>query len=471
KVNGVQFGTVTGSLAVDTSYTFAGSSPAAISAGGSITVDVYADVLSTATNKGSSYYINLKSASAVGGTTATTQTLKDTDGTAVSATNYIESQFFTINVAGPTIAVNNDSSSPSAYQAVMGSTGKTLGIWKINGGTTEDANITEITIKDKVGTAGNEGSFSNLQWYKGGVAVGPVVVSSTASGTAAAETGYSYNWTFTSPIVVPQNSGIALELRGDVASYASGGATSNSTHTFTFNADDTFILARGSGSSLTAVVEDSAGTDLGTSSSWAGNYDTTTDVSAVTVARSKLTVTSDATGITTSGHPASSADVMAVFVFSAEGYDVTINTVTLKLAGSTLTTIVAQLIDAETGSAWGSSGTMTYGQGGPATGTASTSIAFFPAYTLSSGATKRVKVQADTTGSTSNSDIAFTATTGSVNGTLAQWYIANDTSTLNGSTAYNALCWSDTVTACTAAGGAFNLETKVLPIYGPSVRY
>ena len=97
-------------------------------------------------------------------------------------------------------------------------------------------------------------------------------------------------------------------------------------------------------------------------------------------------------------------------------------------------------------------------------------MSFTPAYTLTQGATKRVKVVVDTTGSTSGQDVAFTATTGSTNGTLAQWYIANDTGTgglWNG--AVNALCGSDGTTACSS--GAFNLEAKVLPIYGPSIRY
>jgi len=296
------------------------------------------------------------------------------------------------------------------------------------------------------------------------------VVSSTASTSDAGNTGYSYNWTFTSPIVVPQNSGIALELRGDISSFASGGATSNSTHTFTFNADDTFILARGAGSSLTAIVNDSTPTALGTASTFAGIAGTTTDVNAITVARSKLTVTSDATGITTSGHPASSADVMAVFVFSAEGYDVTINTVTLKLAGSTLATINVRLLDADTNAAWGSTANRaTWGNN--QAGVSSSSIAFFPAYTLSAGATKRVKVVADTTGSETASDAAFTATTGSTNGTLAQWYIDNDGTAGAGAVAYNALCWGDGTTTCGLPGGAFNLETKVLPIYGPAIRY
>ncbi len=467
KVNGTQFGTVTGSVAASTDYTFSGNSAALIPAGGNVTVDIYADVLSTATNLGSSYYVNLESASAVGATTATTQTLKNTAGTAVSSTNYITSQAFTVNTSGPTITVNADASSPASYQAVMGKTQQTLGIWKINGGTTEDANITEINVKDIVGAAGNKASFNNLQWYQGGVAVGPVVVSGTASGTSGSETGYAYDFTFTNPIVVPQNGGISLELRGDVSSYVSGGATSDSTHTFSFNPSGAFVLARGAGTSLTATVNDSAGTALGTASTFAGISGVTTNVNALTVARTKLTVTSDATGILTSGHPASSADVMAVFVFTADpAYDVTVNTVTLKLAGSTLSTIVAQLIDSDTGAAWGSSGSATYGQGN-----ASSSIAFYPAFTLSAGATKRVKVQVDTTGSTSNADAAFTATTGSTNGTLAQWYIANDTAGSNGSVVNNAICWGDGVTACSGSAGGFNLEAKVLPVYGPSIRY
>ena len=472
KVNGVQFGNVDGSVTAGDTETFAGASPAAIPAGGNITVDLYADTLSTATNIGNSYYAKLTSASAVGNTTATTQTLKDTDGTAVTSSAAINGQSYTINVAGPTITVDNDSSTPASYQVAMGKTGQTLGIWKLNGGTTEDTNITEISITDKIGTTGHKASLQNLQWYKSGVAVGPVVVAATASGTSGSEKGWRYTFTFSSPLVVPQNGGVALELRGDVSSFASGGATSNSTHTFTFNADKTYLTARGAGSSLDSVVTDSAGTYLGsatTTSAYIGMGGTTADVNAVTVARTKLTVTSDPTGITTSGHPASSADVMAVFVFTADpAYDVTINTVTLKLAGSTLSSIVVQLIDADTGSAWGSTGALDYNQ--TDNQGASTSAAFFPAYTLSAGSSKRVKVQADTTGSTDVSDVAFTATTGSTNGTLAQWYIDNDTAADMGDyAALNALCWGDGTTACSTSG--FNLESKVLPIYGPSIRY
>lgn len=485
KVNGVQFGNVDGSITAGDTETFAGSSPAAIPAGGNLTIDLYADVLSTATNLGGAYYAKLTSASAVGATTATTQTLKDTDGTAVTSSAAINAQLYTINVSGPTIKVDNDSSSPAAYQVAMGKTGQTLGIWRINGGTTEDTSITEMTITDKVGTVADKASFQNLQWYKGGVAVGPVIVAATASGASGSEKGWRYLATFGTPIIVPQNNGISLELRGDVSTFASGGGTSNSVHTFTFDADKTYVTARGAGSSLDAPVTTASSVYLGTSTTTSGYVSvggTETDVNAITVARTKLTVTSDATGILTTGHPASSADVMAVFVFTADpAYDVTVNTVTLKLAGSTLASIYVKLIDSDTGSAWGSSvsgytgntglNANLFGQAGGDNTAASSSVSFYPAYVLSAGATKRVKVVADTTGSQDGNDVAFTANTASTAGTLAQWYIDNDSSAAGGSATYNsnALCWGDGTTLCSAGG--FNLEAKVLPIYGPSVRY
>lgn len=485
KVNGVQFGTLTGSVAVSTSYTFAGSSSVIIASGGNATVDIYTDVLSSAANVGSSYYVQLTGASATGAVTATTQTLKDNvgSGTAISSTNAINSQGLTINTTGGTITVDNDSSSPAAYQAVMGKTGQSLGIWKFTGATTEDVKINTIAIKDKVGTAGNKASFQNLQWYKGGVAVGPVMVSGTASGSAGSETGYLYTANFTSPVVVPQLGGASLELRGDVASKVSGGATSNSTHIFSFNPQGAYINAVGAGTSLTAVVNDTASTAnaLATTTAAAavtylnGVANTASDVNAITIARTKLTVISDPTGIALTSHSASANDVMAVFVFTADaGYDVTISTVTLKLAGATLATTSVQLIDADTGSAWGSSGTSIYGIGaGGASNNvtgASSSIAFFPAYTLSGGSTKKVKVQASTSGNTGGLG-NYTATTGSTNGTSAQWSIANDTSGSAGSVIYNALCWGDNDTTCAGSAGSFNLEAKFLPIYGPSIRY
>ena len=457
KVNGVQFGDPKSSVVADTSYTFSGSSPFLISAGGSVTVDVYADVLSTATAVGSSYNIKLTGASAVGAITATTQTLKATDGTAVATTPII-AQAYTISTTGGNLTIAKDASTPAAYQAVMGKTGQSLAIWRFTADSNSDKNITDITVSDLLGTAGNKAMFKNLQFYKGGVATGPSVVSGTASGTA----GFKYTFRFTSPVVVPSDSGISLELRGDVASYTEAGSTgtSNSIHTFRIEKiADVKALSAG-GSLAVTIVGPAAGGDGAT------------NVSAITVARTKLTVTSDATGITTSGHISSAADDMAVFVFTADpAADVTVNTVTLKLGGSSLTTVTVSLIDSDNNATWGAAATNERWNKSGTDGTASSSISFFPAYPLTAGATKRIKVRVDTIGATSG-NTAYTPKTTTA-GTQAQWYIDNDTATA-GTTglAVNALCWGDGTSTCGATGnGGFNLETKVLPIYGPALQY
>jgi hypothetical protein len=460
KVNGVQFGTMNGSVTGGTTYTYAGSAPVTITAGGSATVDVYADVLSTATDvtgaSAAAYYIKLTGASAVGATTATAQTLKSTAAVAVDTTNFIAGQSFVMQVTGGTLTIAKDASTPAAYQAVMGKTAQSLAIWRFTADSLSDKNITDIVVRDAVG-ANQKAMFKNLQFYKGGVAVGPIVNSGTASST----TGYTYSFHFTSSVVVPQNSGISLELRGDVASFADAGSTgtSNSTHSFAIE-QASEVTALSAGGSLAVTVA----TDI-----------TTTASPTITVARTKLTATSDATGIVTSGHIASAADDMAVFVFTADPTsDVTINTVTLKLGGSTLTTVTVRLIDSDTNSDWGSVATYyTAGTNGNRWnyqygGVASTSVSFYPAYTLTAGATKRIKVRVDTNGSVAG-DTAYTPTA-TVSGTQAQWYIDNDPLTKGTTGApINAACWGDGTTVCT--NGAFNLEAKVLPVYGPALRY
>ncbi|HAN62026.1 MAG: Cell wall surface anchored protein [Candidatus Azambacteria bacterium GW2011_GWE1_42_9] len=463
KVNGVDFGSVTPSPAAATNHTFAGTSPVNIPIGGNVAVDVYADVLSEATNLGSAVYVKLYNASAVGATTATSQTLYGTaDSAAVSTTN-ISGQRFTVNITGGTLTIAKDSSSPPAYQVVMGKTNQTLAIWRLTGDTVSDKSITDITVTASTSLPSINSSFSNLQFYKGGVAV----TGSTAPAVASGTTGWTYTFSFANaPIVVPEN-GIALELRGDVASSASGGSTSNGQYIFRIESPDD-VTALSSSGSLSVTVS-------------GPNGNTGTDVNKITVLKTKLTVTSDATGILTSGHAADSNDTVAVFVFTADpAASITINTVGIKMAGATLATLTFKLIDADTNTAWGSTisaglalglsttnGTPTYG---------TTTALFNPAFSLSAGATKRVKVQADTTG--------LTATTGSTNGTLLQISLNDVTSgrasVSDGTNQAMMACAAESglaVNTCNAIGwndgttGSLNLEAKVLPISGPSIRY
>jgi hypothetical protein len=171
------------------------------------------------------------------------------------------------------------------------------------------------------------------------------------------------------------------------------------------------------------------------------------------------------------------ADVIAAFVFTADSANsVIINTVSLKMSGSTLVTLTIKLIDDETGSTWGSaspSESAGLALGRPTNvgaisvgGAGTTTVVFKPLYTLTAGASKKVRVVADTTG--------LTATAGTTNGSLVQIYMDNSTS--GSYTAYtgigeillqniNAIGWYDGIS------DGLNLETKVLPIYAPAIRY
>jgi len=215
------------------------------------------------------------------------------------------------------------------------------------------------------------------------------------------------------------------------------------------------------------------------------NDSTGTAVNAVTVVRTKLTVTAPAasvTGITTTAHPRSANDTIAYFDFTADAANsVVINTVTIKMGGATLASLTLKLIDSDTGATWQSTPTGGIILGLSTTNTAvsgagTSSVSFSPAYTLSAGATKRIKVQADTTG--------LTSTTGSTNGSVVQLSIDNDTTGIGatsdgttttsvnckiadgGSNIYcNALGWND------GTSGSINLEAKILPIYAPAISY
>jgi len=476
KVNGVQFGDIKGSTAVSTNYTFSGSAPILIPAGGSVTVDAYVDILTAAVNGGSYWYIELTGASAVGATTATSQTLKNTSNTAISTTTVIKGQYYIINTDGGTLTIAKDSSSPAAYQAIMGQTGKTLAIWRFSGGLVSDISITDIIVTD-IATSTAEptnakASLMNLQWYKGGVAINPIIVSGTASTTAAINplvtVGYKYTFHFTSPIIVPQNDGISLELRGSIPTFASGGSESNQTHTLRIE-NPVDVTALSTSGSLAVVVS-------------GPNHSTGTAVNAVTVLRTKLTVTAPTGLVTTSAHPRSSNDTIAYFDFTADSANsIVINTVTMKMGGATLATLTIKLIDADTGTTWQSvpSGGIvlgvytTTGLNNVSYGTSS--VSFNPAYTLTAGATKRVKVVADTTG--------LTSTSGSTSGSVIQMSIDTDTTGANsyvdvgGTQAVGNCRNTATFATCNALGwndgssGSLNLEAKVLPIYAPAISY
>jgi hypothetical protein len=126
------------------------------------------------------------------------------------------------------------------------------------------------------------------------------------------------------PVVIPQANSLTVLLKGDAASWASSGATDDSTHTFSI-ANYAAVNALGNSSNANAIVTVSGAT---------GNPQT--------VLRSTLTVTATPLG-TTSGRVKNTADNLANITFSANSAgSVALNKTTLTLTGSAVTATSSQ---------------------------------------------------------------------------------------------------------------------------------
>jgi len=324
-VNGSQFGTTQGTVNSSTVYTFSGS-PFNVPAGNTVNVDVYADTLSTGAG-------TIAPATILNGCSATGQ-LSFTSISCISPNNP-SGQSLTF-AGSPALTISADTTQPPAGQIVMGSTGNTLALFRF----TETSNVESIKVTDLnvlaavTSTALVKANFSNLQIWNG----------STLLGTAgspiadASGTGYLYNFHFSTPIIVPQANSVSVTLKGDAASYASQGATDNSTTTFKIAAtSDT----NNNTSTLTAV-------SLGlTSNKPAAVTISSANGNTMTVLRSTLTVSAAALG--GSQHNKSNPDNVGTVTFSANSAGpIAVNTTTITLGGSNGTSSVAslQLIDA-----------------------------------------------------------------------------------------------------------------------------
>ena len=136
-----------------------------------------------------------------------------------------------------------------------------------------------------------------------------------------------------------------MQLKGDVIANSQANASSNAVYTFKVASSVTDITALGQGSN-TALT--SSTITLSPTIGVSGN--------ALTVVRSKLTLSSTVLGIT-SGRARVANDDLATLNFVADSADpITVNTVTLKFQGSAVsigTTITANLIDTS-GNDWNS---------------------------------------------------------------------------------------------------------------------
>lgn len=276
-IGGAQFGTTQGVVADQGTYTFSGS-PFTVPAGGTKYVNIYADVLSSATSSTPNPATALVGCSGTGVVSYN----------AISCVGSIPGQDLGV-AGGTTVSVGLDSSSPAASQFVMGSTGNVLAAYRFaETQNIENVKITDLTVIQN--TAAAKAGFQNVALYSGATLLG------TAGSAATSATGFAYAFHFGTPIIIPQSNSVTVTLRGDVASFASQGAMDNSTSTFTV-ATSTVTALGASSNMVTAVTGGATGNTM-------------------TVLRTVLTPSATALG-TASGRVKSSVDNLATITFTA----------------------------------------------------------------------------------------------------------------------------------------------------------
>jgi Putative peptidoglycan binding domain len=297
-IGGTQFGTTQPTVADAGKYTFTG--PAfTVPAGGTTYVDVYADVLSSATSTSPA-----TSLTGCSGTSVVSYS-------AVSCSGAIDGQNVTVSTSGADVTIGLDSSAPAASQLVMGSTGNTVAAFRF----TETSNVanvkmTDLTITQNT-TSSAQSAYSNLTLYNGSTAVG------TAGSASSTSAGFVYKFHFASAPVISQNGTLVLTLKGDVASYSSGGASDNTTSTFAI-ATTTDVTALTVGSNKAAVL---TGTPTG---------------NTMTVLRTTLTPGATAQG-TLTGRVKTSVDNLASIALTANNAgSAELHTLAITFSGSAI---------------------------------------------------------------------------------------------------------------------------------------
>lgn len=361
-VGSTQFGSTRGTLsatAAETSLAFSGATPIQVPTGGSVVVDVYADILTGSADEATVF--DLSGWSAIG----------NVSNSSIEFPAAVTGQSVTIS-SGPTLTVAVGSDTSPAKQVVMNSTGNSLFTMRLTANNVEDVRVTAITLEDTVAGATSTGvaSFGNMYLYDGTtVLAGPLSISMAgfSSGSLAFSLGAG--------VIVPKNGSKTLLLKGDVPSYDSGGAVSGSTHNFR--------LLDSATSSVTA---------LGASSNGTATVTGTPNSNTSTVYRTKVSLSSALIGAATS-RTRTAVDDIATLNFSANSsYQALLNSVTIKFQGQAVsngTAFSVDLIDANTNVALGSAASAV-----SCTGVGnSCSVTFSPIFTIDAGTMKQAKVR------------------------------------------------------------------------------
>lgn len=329
KASGVQFGSTYGVISAST-YTFSGTS-FTVPAGGSVAVDVYADILSSASGPYNGPITTLSACNGTGAVSYSSVTCRSVSG-----------QNVTIGSAS-TLVVAADSGTPGATQVIMGTTGVPLASFRLTEtSNVEDVKVTDLNVFQRVATdtLSTKSAFQNVTFYDSlganlGTAGAATVSNNCAIGTggctatsSTAGAGYIYRFHFVTPVIVPQGNSKVITLKADVATYASQGATDNSTSTFVIatstdagnTTTSTLITALGSTSNAVATVA------FGSGAIASGN--------PMTILRSNLQVIGTSIGATVNRSKGTNDDIGSITLTANAKGPVAVSYIKITFGGS-----------------------------------------------------------------------------------------------------------------------------------------
>lgn len=329
-------------ISADTSYTFTSpNGTTLIPAGSSILVDVYGDILSGSSAATYTSPTRLVGAVGVGQMTRSNQTLA-TSSAAVSATNEIFGQNITVASAG-TLSASVDTSTPSAQQIVLGSSGVTLAQYRFTADNNEDIRIDTLRITGSTSSAA-PATFSNLRFYDGATQIGPTGTALVASSTSF----YTSDFSFGNSMIVPKNTTKIFTLKGDVSSYSNSPTSHNKLYQFQINSASTTpslggdIRAYGKDSNTQVTATTSSSTQILSSN-------------IQTALRTKLTPALGTLGATSNRTRQANDDIGTITVTADANYGVELKSLQIKFSGAALaaglsSALSLALVDSDTGS-------------------------------------------------------------------------------------------------------------------------
>jgi len=328
-VNGAQFGTTQPTVAQNGTYTFSGS-PFNVPAGGTVSINVYADINSSASGASTGGLTSLTGLSGSG----------QVSNSSISLSSSIAGQNLTVSGGSSITVTANQGNNPAVSQLSMGTSGNTLAAFNFQEtANVESVKVTQLNVVDvlttsTLGQATNTAyvlpSFNGLTLWNGATQVGNqanYVGTTTVNGAQAFL--YQFQFGNASPFVIPRNGTLSLALKGNTNAFTNGNVTDGSIHTFevatstaasnTLTTSTVVALGQTSNQPANVVLTSAAGTQQ-------------------TVLRNSLTFSTTQLG-SGSSRPKSTGDQLATLTFTpGNGGSLSLNTTTITFSGNSIAT-------------------------------------------------------------------------------------------------------------------------------------